>query len=709
MKPVFKRTLLLLFLFCDILLCVADTTTLNFIGVKPKNGDTLNYITIFNQFDWDATIYKEEKKLIQYFKCKPDTLDPENADKVELRTSFNVDSNLLNKTFILRYELEGSLYIRINGNEILKVVKPLKTKRFVFFEEEEEGYCYFTFPEQSITIDIIIITSDISKAVGGKFEIGELKRKDDKIKSHYLDREVSILILFFYLAIGIVLLILFLFHKQSLENFYFSFFCILYSLSHVDDLFSFSSFISALFSSLSAFSMGFLVTYLSIVLIDKIRSKKALIVFSIILFLLIIGQSVFQYYKVSSLIKLACGIYLAYNFKIGIPLLFKGSSKKKWEVKFIKYGFFSALFFIFGIFILTIIVIAFITKNNFYINSPMLSVPLEATRIVGLLIIPLTIAVIIGKRNGLNQQELTLQLSEIKVLSEQNLQKEKEKQIILSEQNRMLEEKVQERTLDLQHEKKIVETKNQEIVDSIEYALRIQTAILPPLRVVKQYLNDSFILYKPKDIVAGDFYWMETIDDLVLFAACDCTGHGVSGAMVSVLCNNALNRAVREYNLLQPAAILNKTTEIVIESFSKSEEEIKDGMDISICAYNIKTRTLEWAGANNPLWLIKDGEFVEIKGDKRSIGMYEDIRPFTNHQLTLGEGDIIYIFSDGYADQFGGENGERKLTKRGFKELILSIQNISMQNQGKVLDKFTTDYRGTGDQTDDILVMGVKL
>src|SRR5476649_1122072 len=147
-----------------------------------------------------------------------------------------------------------------------------------------------------------------------------------------------------------------------------------------------------------------------------------------------------------------------------------------------------------------------------------------------------------------------------------------------------------------------------------------------PTRIVKQYLENSFILYKPKDIVAGDFYWMEE-KGVILFAACDCTGHGVPGAMVSVVCHNALNRAVREFGLTQPAAILDKTAEIVIENFSKSEEDIKDGMDISLCAYNTKTKTIEWAGANNPLWLLQNGELIETKANKQPIGMNEDSKP----------------------------------------------------------------------------------
>ena len=257
-------------------------------------------------------------------------------------------------------------------------------------------------------------------------------------------------------------------------------------------------------------------------------------------------------------------------------------------------------------------------------------------------------------------------------------------------------------------QKHLVEEKNREILESIEYALRIQTAILPTQRIVKQYLKNSFILYKPKDIVAGDFYWMETINDLVLFAACDCTGHGVPGAMVSVVCHNALNRAVREFGLIQPAAILDKTAEIVLEYFSKSEEEIHDGMDISICALNITTKTLEWAGANNSLLLINNGQLTETKADKQCIGYNDNVRPFTNHQFNLQLDTSIYLFTDGFADQFGGQP-ERKLTKNKFKELLISIQHFSIQQQAKELDNFISKYKMKTEQTDDILVIGVKI
>jgi ligand-binding sensor domain-containing protein/serine phosphatase RsbU (regulator of sigma subunit) len=264
-----------------------------------------------------------------------------------------------------------------------------------------------------------------------------------------------------------------------------------------------------------------------------------------------------------------------------------------------------------------------------------------------------------------------------------------------------LENTVQERTKELSES-------NKNITDSINYAKRIQTAILPSMKLIGDYFDNFFILYKPKDIVAGDFYWMEATDDLVLFAVCDCTGHGVPGAMVSVVCHNALNRAVREFGLREPNEILDKTTEIVIENFSKSEVEIKDGMDISLCAYNIRTRQLSWAGANAPLWILRNTELTEVKANKQPIAWNDRRNAFTNHSFSLQSGDKIFMFSDGFADQFGGEK-LKKLTRKRFRELLLSIQGLSMTEQEASLDRFLTEYRRDLEQTDDILVMGVQL
>ncbi|MCB9365415.1 MAG: SpoIIE family protein phosphatase, partial [Flavobacteriales bacterium] len=284
----------------------------------------------------------------------------------------------------------------------------------------------------------------------------------------------------------------------------------------------------------------------------------------------------------------------------------------------------------------------------------------------------------------------------------------------------------------IEEQKLIVEEKNTEILDSIKYAKRIQSAILPPDKLVKEYLPESFVLYKPKDIVAGDFYWVESSssvsskggetpfpsgragDGIVLFAAADCTGHGVPGAMVSVVCNNGLNRAVREYGLTDPGLILNKTREIVIEEFEKSDDDVKDGMDIALCSLSAVSssngvyRKLSYAGANNPLWIIRNGEVLETKADKQPIGKHTENIPFTNHSFELHKGDSIYIFSDGYVDQFGGEKG-KKLKTKAFKELLLSIQNKDMESQKTILNNAFEEWKGNLSQIDDVCIIGVRV
>lgn len=254
----------------------------------------------------------------------------------------------------------------------------------------------------------------------------------------------------------------------------------------------------------------------------------------------------------------------------------------------------------------------------------------------------------------------------------------------------------------------LLKEKNKEIVDSITYAKRIQRAILPSLKLFQEKLPESFVLYKPKDIVAGDFYWMEQVDNKILFAAADCTGHGVPGAMVSVLCNNGLNRSVREFLLTEPGQILDKTRELVIEEFSKSEQEVKDGMDIALCS--LEGNTMKYAGAHNPLWIIrKDAEEIEeIRANKEPIGNFENPTLFTSHTILLEKGDSIYIFTDGFADQFGGEKG-KKFKAANFKKLLLSIQDKSMDEQKDMINQAFESWKDDLEQVDDVCVIGVRV
>lgn len=282
----------------------------------------------------------------------------------------------------------------------------------------------------------------------------------------------------------------------------------------------------------------------------------------------------------------------------------------------------------------------------------------------------------------------------------------------------------------VEHQKELLEEKNKEILDSITYAQHLQQAILPPMKMVNQFLPDSFILYKPKDIVAGDFYWLETHNNHLFFAAADCTGHGVPGAMVSVVCSNALNRAVKEFNLIEPGKILNKVRELVIETFEKSESEVKDGMDISLVALALQSwnqseggkyrsslsfSALKWAGANNPLWISRKGEekMIEFQPVKQSIGKNEIPEDFVTHSIELKKGDCLYLFTDGYADQFGGEEFDKGKGKKykyaRLNKFLLSISELSINDQKEKLDAEFENWRGQLEQIDDVCILGVRI
>ena len=261
----------------------------------------------------------------------------------------------------------------------------------------------------------------------------------------------------------------------------------------------------------------------------------------------------------------------------------------------------------------------------------------------------------------------------------------------------------------IERQKLVVEIKNREITDSINYAKRIQSAILPSIDKIKESLPNSFVFYKPKDIVAGDFYWYKKVNNKIFIAVADCTGHGVPGAMVSVVCNNALNRAVNDFWLLDPAKILDKTAELVIEAFKENkEEDVKDGMDISLCSFDIENNKLEYAGAINSMFHISNNRLEEIKGDKQPIGQFANIKPFTLHKLNLSKGDKIYLFSDGYADQFGGAKGKKFMYKR-FRELILGVSSKEFSKQKSELESEFENWRKDIEQLDDVCVVGIEI
>ena len=275
-----------------------------------------------------------------------------------------------------------------------------------------------------------------------------------------------------------------------------------------------------------------------------------------------------------------------------------------------------------------------------------------------------------------------------------------------------LEKKVQERTAEVVKQKEEIEEHQRNITDSIKYAKRIQTAILPPDEFVNKTLGENFILYIPKDIVSGDFYWLDEKDGLAMVAAVDCTGHGVPGAFMSIVGNSQLNFAINVKNARKASEILNELNHGVTQTLrdKAGSEMVKDGMDLALCVIDYEKMSMEYAGAYNPLYLIRNNDVLITKADKFPIGANpEGILPsFTNHKIDLVKGDVIYLFSDGFADQFGGPNNKKFFSKR-FRELLLKVHELPMQKQKNSLLKAYEDWKGDFEQVDDILVIGIRI
>jgi len=326
-------------------------------------------------------------------------------------------------------------------------------------------------------------------------------------------------------------------------------------------------------------------------------------------------------------------------------------------------------------------------------------------------------------------EEITAQRDEI----EEQKNDIDEKAKILEQANNLLTEKNMEINLqkeEIQTQRDQLEIQNEfvtnqrdkityqkkQITDSINYASNIQQAVLPKHNLFKSYFNDFFILFKPRDIVSGDFYWFKVVNNITVFAVADCTGHGVPGAFLSMLGITLLNELSQRKDITTAAAMLEELRQEIKNSLQQTGEsyEAKDGMDISLCAIDNNTLTLQFAGANNSIYLVRKNqedetfELTFLKADRQPIGIYIKERDFNNQIIQLQKADRLYLMSDGYSDQFGGAN-HRKFFSANLKELILSVQTNNMENQKLIIEKIFNNWKGTLEQVDDVLVLGVEI
>ena len=271
-----------------------------------------------------------------------------------------------------------------------------------------------------------------------------------------------------------------------------------------------------------------------------------------------------------------------------------------------------------------------------------------------------------------------------------------------------LKELVRVKTNELNKTLEELRAQKLDITDSINYAKRIQKAVLKSRISAKDLLPNSFFFYKPKDIISGDFYLAEKVNDKIILGIADCTGHGVPGGIVSMICHSSIKHSIKNVGIEDAAKILDETRSIIIETFDGSKEEIKDGMDIALCILDIKTNELQFAGANINLYYIKNEKLHVVKPDKQPVGKHLQMLPFTNHKIYLAKGDSIYMFTDGFSDQFGGLDG-KKFKQKQLRELILSNYTLDLKTQSKIIENTFETWKGRCPQVDDVCILGVRL
>ncbi|HUS85952.1 MAG TPA: SpoIIE family protein phosphatase [Bacteroidales bacterium] len=292
-------------------------------------------------------------------------------------------------------------------------------------------------------------------------------------------------------------------------------------------------------------------------------------------------------------------------------------------------------------------------------------------------------------------------------IEKQKMEIEAQRDVLRDQKNKLFERNTQLKTAYIE-----IDDQKRHIMDSIYYARRIQTAILPSDDYITKYFKDHFILYRPKDIVSGDFYWFQKVEDRIMIAAVDCTGHGVPGAFMSIVGYNQLNHSVSVKKARTSDDILNNLNQGVVQTLSENihESKVMDGMDLALLVFDDKFTRVEYSGANNALILIRNDELLQFRPDKFPIGAYDGYRKqiFTRNDIELKKGDMLYIYSDGYPDQFGGPD-DKKFTTKKFKLLLQEINRHPVWEQHEILNTKLEKWMGEGEQIDDVLVIGIKI
>jgi len=687
-------------------------------SLNDKEGNSR--INMFDKFDWTVTVGMKNGQTRQLQTRNPDTIRLGNVSFVLLSTKVHFGPKLKGQTIALTYSLSGALRVRVNGDDVLTTGSLNRTNDAKLSKAEVNGFVNLSIKDSLEKFEVLYLPDPRINILYLELKLAELsqvqRERENALISDHSDYSLG----YYYLSFGIVFMLLFLFSRDKTENLYFSLFCLFTFFTCISS--AADSFISSILMLFCfVFSIEFMSFFLAKVLRNKNKSKISLLVRGVIAAVCFYPPILYSFFfmgkrttanmrnmPVPVILLLVFLILFSISAVSSVYYLIRGFRQKRWEARVIVFICSLAL----GISML----LPFIAQM---ISSEGVAEIIENISSIGIYLYPLGAVIVLGKTNRLNQQKLMQQVTSIKELSRENLEKEKEKQQMLETQNTELEHKVAERTRDIIRQKQEIEIKKQEIeiknkaiTDNINYAQRIQSAILPDIKLIYKALAESFILFLPKDIVSGDFYAFAEKNGRVIIIAGDCTGHGVSGAFMSMIASSLLNQIINERGIDEPAGILNHLNTMIIATLRQNENDSAsaDGMDISVCSFDLNKNELQYAGANRPLWVISNKAVEVYKPDKFPIGGLQAAydRVFKNHTIQLQQNDTIYIFTDGYADQFGGEKGKKLMTAK-FKEALLAIQHMSMREQEKYLGDYFDKWKADNEQVDDVLVIGVRI
>ncbi len=653
------------------------------------------------------------------------------------RIHLKVAPALFNRTFILDVSQYGASQVYLNGKQIYKFGVVSSSPQNEVPDEPSNSTYFIEFGRDTNQVIAVRYSAwaALQKKIpkpGFEITIKNLSLLNAGSKNRQIGESAGMFIFAVFLVVSLFHLLLFLFYHKNRSNLYFSLLSAALAimiLCPVIAMWSSNPFIGSTIQNL----LLYLVTpfFLFIVLsLYSIFSIKFSWYFWVIVALAVIADV--SIFVIPDYFAYAIFTSIATSSIESSRVSFNAVRNKKpgsW-IMAASFGLFSiTMYIIITVFAVTLLIHGSHSVNVNVDSNPLLVVLFVIWGVSGFFGIPISMSVYLAGDFARTNKSLALQLVHVKQLAEQNILKEQEKQQIIEGQKEMLEKQVKEKTAEIQEQKDELEEKNKEITDSITYARRIQTAILPPEEMLADALGDHVVIYKPKDVVSGDFYWSYLSGDNVVFAVADCTGHGVPGAFMSMIGNSILNEVVQDRKVLEADLILNELRSTLITTLQKSGgQTTRDGMDIALCVWNKKNNTLQYAGANNPLYWIseniaKDGSIkeaekirlynnhlLEIVADKQPIGYQEgkmDV-PFTKHIIQLRKGDTIYITSDGYIDQFGGEKN-KKFTSKRFRDMLDTFVYMPTVQQKLVLEQTIEQWKRYETQTDDICVIGVRV